>query len=170
MADRDLNISAVFSDCGKFRHLLRASWDVALPTLGVIALNPSQAGRRGPEGFAVADPSARKIAGFADRLGFGGFVLGNLYDFIATDPKDMKRAGYPRSPACDDYLRTLVQESCGSVLCAWGTNARGLSRPREVLSLLRSLGVKPKALRLTDDGIPWHPLMLPYTCTLTEFA
>jgi len=168
MSDRDQHFSAVFSDCGAYRHLLRSWWDPARPTLGVIAYNPSEAGRQGPEGFAVGDPSARKIAGFADRLGFGSFVLGNCFDFIATKPLALKRAGYPRSAECDAWLRTVVQESGGNVLCAWGTNARGLARPAEVLALLRELGVKPKALRITDDGIPWHPLMLPYTCTLLE--
>lgn len=169
MSDRDLHFSAVFSECGAFRHLLRSWWDSSRPTLGVIAYNPSDAGRMGPEGFVVGDPTARKIAGFADRLGFGGFVLGNLYDFIATKPLVLKRAGYPRSVECDAWLHTVVQESGGRVLCAWGTNARGLARPAEVLMLLRSLGAKPQALRIADDGIPWHPLMLPYTCTLLEF-
>lgn len=124
----------------------------------------------GPKGFAVGDPSARKIAGFADRLGFGGFVLGNLFDFISSKPLALKRAGYPRSAECDAWLRTVVQESNRNVLCAWGANARGLARPTEVLALLRELDVTPKALKITDDGIPWHPLMLPYTCTLKELT
>lgn len=168
MADRDLHFSAVFSDCGTYRHLLRSWWNSSRPTLGVIALNPSEAGRVVVDGVVRGDPSARKIAGFADRLGFGGFVLGNCFDYIATKPLALKRAGYPRSAECDAWLRTVVQEGNGNVLCAWGTNARGLSRPGEVLALLGSLGVNPKALKITDDGIPWHPLMLPYTCSLLE--
>jgi hypothetical protein len=170
VADRDLNISAVFSDCGRFRHILRAYWDSSRPTLGWCCLNPSQAGRLGPDGFAIGDPSARKMVGFSDRLGFGSLVLANLYDFAATDPDDLKGAGYPRSPNADFWIRKMAQEAAGQVVCAWGTNARKLSRPAEVLALLRAAGACPQALRVTPDGIPWHPLMLPYSCTLQPFG
>lgn len=170
MADRELNITAVFSDCGRFRHILRACWDSSRPTLGWCGLNPSDAGRLGPDGFAIGDPSARKMAGFSDRLGFGSLVLANLYPFIATLPSDLKAAGYPRSADADDWIRTMAREACGQVVCAWGTNARKLSRPAEVLDLLRAAGARTHALRVTDDGIPWHPLMLPYSCTLQPFG
>ncbi|HEX7687318.1 MAG TPA: DUF1643 domain-containing protein [Burkholderiaceae bacterium] len=168
MSDRDLNITAVFSDCGRFRHILRACWDSSRPTLGWICLNPSQAGRPGGDGFVVGDPSVRKMAGFSADNGYGGLVLANLFDFIATDPREMKAAGYPRSPNADDWIRTAAREAGGHVVCAWGTNARKLSRPTEVLALLRSAGARTMALRLTDDGIPWHPLMLPYSCKLVD--
>jgi hypothetical protein len=153
--------SAVFSDCGRFRHILRRSWDVSRPSVGYICLNPSIAGSD------IDDPSVMRMVGFADRLGFGGFSLANLYDFIATDPKDLKRGGFQRSPEADEWIRRVVQETT-EVICAWGAHARGLSRPDEVMALLRGLGVRPKALALTADGIPRHPLMLPYSCELIE--
>lgn len=169
MSDRDLNISAVFSDCGKFRHILRACWDSSLPALGFCCLNPSTAGRPGRFGRATeGDPSVRKMAGFSERLGYGALVLVNLFDYIATDPKDLKAAGYPRSEDRDHWIRKMAQECDGNVVCAWGANARNLSRPVDVLDMLRSMGVKPKALRLSADGTPWHPLMLPYSCELID--
>lgn len=171
MSDRDLNISAVFSDCGRFRQILRARWDTSRPTLGWLCLNPSDAGRLDPAlGYVKGDPSVRKMAGFSDRLGFGALVLGNLYDYIATYPKDLKSAGYPRSLDADQWLARLVQEAGGQVVCGWGRNAAKLSRPAEVLAQLRALGAKPKALLLLDDGTPGHPLMLPYSCQLQDLA
>jgi hypothetical protein len=168
VADRDLNITAVFSDCGRFRHILRACWDSSRPTLGWICLNPSQAGRPGDDGLVVGDPSVRKMANFSADNGYGSLVLANLFDFIATDPRDMKAAGYPRSSDANDWIRTVAWEARGHVVCAWGTNARKLSRPAEVLGLLRAVGARPLALRVTPDGVPWHPLMLPYSCKLVD--
>lgn len=60
--------------------------------------------------------------------------------------------------------------SVDTMICAWGAEARGMSRPSEVLSLLRKLGVKPHALARTKDGIPRHPLYLPYTSVPTPLA
>lgn len=155
--------SAIISDCGKFRYLLRRAWDISRPALGFIMLNPSVADAD------QDDPTIRKCIGFAERLGFGAIVVTNLYAYRATDPANLKRAGYPRGPENDEWIRKAIME-CGPIVCAWGSNARGLSRPAEVLLILRGLQVKRQALAFTDDGIPRHPLMLPYTCTLTEFA
>lgn len=153
---------AVFSPCGRFRHLLWRCWDAALPTMGYCCLNPSTAGKD------VEDQSSLKFRGFAERNGCGSYITSNLYDFKATDPKDLKAAGYPLSEQADHAIRVAAQLSRIFVV-AWGANARGLSRPIEVLALLRSLGVKPFALALTADGIPRHPLMLPYSSELQPF-
>lgn len=155
--------SAVISGCGQYRYLLRRSWDIARPALGFIMLNPSTADAD------QDDPTIRKCIGFAERLGYGAIVVTNLFALRATDPADLRRAGYPRGPENDEWIRRGIMES-GPVVCAWGTNARGLVRPAEVLLILSGLRVKLQALALTDDGIPRHPLMLPYTCQLTEFA
>ncbi len=152
---------AFISHCGQYRYVLRRSWDVGLPALGFIMLNPSTADA------SEDDPTIRKCIGFAQRLGFGAIAVTNLYAYRATKPVALKAGGYPRGPENDAWIERVARETSATV-CAWGVNARNLSRPREVLGLLREAGVQPKALRLTDDGIPWHPLMLPYTCTLLE--
>jgi hypothetical protein len=152
-------VSAVISPCGQFRYLLRRSWDISRPAVTFVMLNPSTADAE------QDDPTIRKCRGFADRLGFGALNVVNLFAFRATKPADLKRAGYQRGPECDEWIARAVRET-GNVICAWGSNARGLVRPAEVIDILRGAGMKPTALRLTDDGIPWHPLMLPYDCTL----
>lgn len=153
---------AVFSPCGDFRPLLWRCWNQTLPTLGFCCLNPSTAGAE------REDQSSRKFRGFAERLGFGGYLTSNMYDFIATDPKDLKAAGFPRSDKAD-FAIELTARLTHTFVCAWGAHARGLSRPAEVLRIVRAAGATPKALAFTADGIPRHPLMLPYTCTLLPF-
>ncbi|MCY1169393.1 hypothetical protein D9M73_94210 [compost metagenome] len=150
---------ALVSPCGKFRYTLSRCWDEDLPWVTFIMLNPSTADAQ------EDDATIRKCIGFCRRLGFGGFWVVNLFAFRATDPKDLKRASYPVGPDNDIHLASAVALG-GEVICAWGSNAKGLSRPAEVLAILKKMGRKPMALQINAGGIPAHPLMLPYTCTL----
>lgn len=159
-------MEAVFSSCGRFRSLLWDVWDEALPMLPWCLCNPSVAGQRDADGTMKDDPTWRKGRGFSERLGYGGMVFCNPWDFCATKFKDLRAAGYPVHPDNDRYILKACAMGDGKVVCAWGANARGLSRPVEVLRLIRSAGYKPMALRRLADGLPEHPLMLPYTCTL----
>ena len=155
--------SAIISDCGQFRYILRRSWDISRPALGFVMLNPSTADAN------QDDPTIRKCIGFAERHGFGAIVVTNLFAHRATDPANLKRAGYPVGEQNDFWISSAARDA-EAVVCARGVNARKLTRPGEVLALLKAAGRKPHALRITFDGMPCHPLMLPYTCTLTEFA
>jgi hypothetical protein len=146
--------NALISACGLFRYWLTRTWDPALPVLVFVMLNPSTADAR------LDDPTIRKCIEFARRMGYGGIVVVNLFAFRATNPKDLKAAGYQVGRDNDQYIKEACQGR--DVVCAWGSNARGLARPSVVLALLRAWGVMPMALRLTDDGVPWHPLMLSY--------
>jgi len=151
-------VSAVISPCGKFRYRLTRQWGegAALP---FVMLNPSTADAE------QDDPTIRKCVGFAKRMGYDGIEVVNLYAYRATKPADLKKAGYPRGPENDRHIEAaLVESHANSVICAWGVNARGLSRPTEVLEIIRRTGMRPTALKLTDDGIPCHPLMLAYDC------
>lgn len=157
----DMKRSAVISECGKYRYILRRSWDISRPALGFVMLNPSTADAD------KDDPTIRKCIGFADRMGFGAIVVTNLFAHRATDPANLRRAGYPIGPDNDFWIEQGARES-EMVVAAWGANARNLDRPRQVLQLLTLHCKRPHALRLTADGIPCHPLMLPYTCNLME--
>lgn len=150
---------AVFSDCGTFRMELSRIWDDSLPKVAWCCLNPSVAGRD------IDDPTARKIYGFSSRGGFGGYYLVNLYSYIATLPTSLRSAGWLVGPGNDAFIEAAVHKAGGRIVCAWGADARGLARPVEVTSILKRLGARRLALRLTADGIPCHPARLPYSLT-----
>jgi hypothetical protein len=65
-------------------------------------------------------------------------------------------------------MEWVAAHTGGQMICAWGSNVKGLSRPVEVLEKLRSWGVTPLALRVNGDGMPAHPVMLPYACVPVE--
>jgi hypothetical protein len=154
---------AVFSPCGLYRYELSRLWDASLPTMVRIGLNPSRAGAE------VDDQTARKDVGFAQRLGCGSVLAGNLYGYIATDPDDLRAAGHPVGPDNDAHLVRMCTTPGAVVVCAWGGEAHGLPRVAEVHALLRRLSVATWALRINKDGTPAHLLYLPYTCQLQTY-
>jgi len=157
---------ALLSDCGRFRYKLWRIFDETLPLLVFVMLNPSVADA------SVNDPTVLKCMGFAHRLGFGGIVVVNMFAYRATKPSDLKKAGWPTGGEMNTLTISDAAKAAkvwgGEVVCAWGVNARGRPEAAEMLALLRGCGVVPKALRLTPDGVPWHPLMLPYSCQLQD--
>jgi hypothetical protein len=154
-------MSATISACGKFRYRLSRSWDDG-PRLLFVMLNPSTADAE------VDDATIRRCITFARAEGFCKLEVVNLFAFRATDPKDLRRAGYPVGPENDRHITDAVRAS-DAVCLAWGANVAGLERPQIVLPMLRSLGVQLQCLRITRSGYPQHPLMLPAACRLMPF-
>lgn len=152
---------ATMSECGKFRYRLWRKWGEGSPLL-FIMLNPSTADAE------VDDPTIRRCLKFAQAHAFGELEVVNLFAYRATDPQDLKRAGYPVGPDNDAYIEAAADAA--AVCVAWGSHAAGLERPDMVLQQLRALGVKPQCLRITRGGYPQHPLMLPSSCRLMPFA
>ncbi len=157
----DIRRNATVSACGKYRYRLWREW-AGGPRLLFVMLNPSTADD------VEDDATIRRCYGFASRAGFGSLEVVNLYAYRATKPADLKAAGYPVGPTNDHHIADAVRDA-GMVCVAWGANVAGLSRPGEVLTLLRDMGVHIKCLRITRSGYPQHPLMLPSDCTLQPF-
>lgn len=154
---------ALISECTKFRYLLLRQWDESLPLLLFVMLNPSTADGR------FDDATIRRCIGFARAMGFGGFYVANLYAYRTPKPEELRKARYPIGPDNDKHIAwalTKVRDVCA----AWGGDAKGLARPADVLKLIRAAGHQPKALALTGDGIPRHPLYLPASSRLQPLA
>lgn len=136
-------LSATADIRGDYRYTLTRVWDRARPMITYMLLNPSTADA------TELDPTLRRCVGFADREGFGGMLILNLYAFRTKDPEVMLAAVDPVGPEND---RVLAAAS-GTVVAGWGADARParVARALELLPALHSLGV-------TKDGHPRHPL------------
>lgn len=148
-------MAAEISPCGQYRYTLKRSPLSPYPDRGTAVfcmLNPSTADA------TTDDPTIRRCRGFADYWGCNGIVVVNLYALRSTDPRGLWNHADPVGPDNDFWLRSVARD-CGTVVCAWGANARP-DRVRQVVELLRSVGAQIRCLGQTKDGAPRHPLYI----------
>lgn len=154
MGDLFMDRTAVLSDCGQYRYQLGRRWGDGQALVWVM-LNPSTADH------IENDATIRKCIGFTNRLGFNALTVVNLFAFRARDPKVMRKAADPVGPDNDRHIAEVASTG-GLTICAWGPNGGHLRRDLQVISRLRNAGVDLHCLRITSNGSPGHPLMLPY--------
>jgi len=150
--------NATFSMCRTWRYELRRIWDDRKPFVLFICLNPSTADE------TKNDPTVTRCIKYAERWGYGGMVMANIFAFRATKPKVMKAFHAPIGPENDRYLKQL-HSMAGITICAWGNHGKFKNRGIEVYSFLRS----PYCLKTTGSGHPGHPLYLRADARPTPF-
>lgn len=141
---------------GEFRYLLWRNWGFERWMLFVM-LNPSTADA------SVDDPTIRKCKEFARRRN-RNLVVANLYAYRATDPRNLKAAGYPVGPDNDYWLRLALETLNPRVVVAWGA---GRAITGEIAGALT--GRDLWCLGRTKSGNPRHPLFLSYATTLEKW-
>lgn len=145
---------ALFSPCRRWRYLLWRRWDEARPLANFLMLNPSTADE------VKLDPSCTRARIYAERWGYGGLIVTNLFGWRATDPDEMKAAKDPVGRGNDGAILAAAREAA-IVVCAWGNHGAHNERSGHVLSRLRSAGLSLHMLRINGSGEPAHPLYLP---------
>ena len=145
---------ASYSDCEAYRYGLERVW-AAGPRVAFVMLNPSTATE------TANDPTVERCERRARALGFGGFAVGNIFGFRATDPKVMRAVADPVGPANDTAILAMAA-AADRVVCAWGTHGVHLGRGVAVAALLRGVGVPLYHLGLSKAGMPKHPLYIGY--------
>ncbi len=156
-------MSAVISDCGKYRyHLTRRISDVARRIVWILT-NPSVADAE------KNDPTIRRVIGFSRRLGYGMISVVNMYAFRATLPFDLTRTADPVGPDNDAWIRNAVG-GADLVVAAWGAPTFASQRAEELRRLLRDRKVSLWCLGQTAKGHPRHPLYLPKDAPLYRWV
>lgn len=155
--------TATISECGKFRYTLGRRWSDGPKLLAFVMLNPSTADAD------QDDATIRRCIKFAQAHGYDALEVVNLFAYRATDPKDLRKAGWPAGPDNDVHIEAVAR-AANAVCVAWGANVAALERPQIVLPLLRKIGTPILCLRITRSGHPQHPLMLPSSCRLELFT
>lgn len=144
---------ARLSDDGKYRYALWRDWNAMQPRLTVVMLNPSTADANHD------DPTIRRVRGFAQREGFGGMEVVNLFAYRATDPRQLDTVDDPVGPENHGWLAAYLGQA-NTVLAAWGASA--LDRPRgyAMIGFVHSIATRRplQHLGLTGAGEPRHPL------------
>lgn len=149
----------------EYRYTLKRIWDEAKPHILFVMMNPSTAD------IDVDDPTVAKCGRLARKWGYGGLYVGNTFAYRATEQKRLLEVEDPVGPENDRYLIEMARDS-DVVVFAYGTpvDKRLRARGEQVARLLcEKASVTPQVLRLSKQGIPWHPLYLPETVVPVEW-
>ena len=147
--------AAVFSPSRIYRYTLcREVNPDGTGTCAWIMLNPSTADEH------VLDPTLTRCFNYTRLWGYRYMLIGNIFAYRATDPKDMQAQTDPIGILNDQYLDKIVLQS-DKVICGWGTTQHKYfsERGHDVLNVVR-MSTDPYALKITKDGHPSHPLYL----------
>lgn len=159
--------TAVFSACGRYRHRLDRDLEREGPCAAVFGVNPSTAGAD------ESDNTISRVCGFAERLGWGRFIMANAHDWISTDVKALARQPIPMSDEGRRHLAAIVAEA-DILVAAWGPLSK-LPPPLRgnwaaIWHLARAAGKPLLCWGRARDGHPRHPLMLPYETALEPWS
>jgi len=146
----------MFSRDRGWRTLLWRCWDRSLPVANFIMLNPSTADEH------KLDPSCTRARNYAERWGFGGILVTNLFAFRSTQPEKLKTAKDPVGRGNDAAIVKAAKRAA-LVVCAWGNHGRYRGRSAALLRKLLEENIPLHALRVGAQGEPAHPLYLPGT-------
>ncbi len=116
------------------------------------------------------DNTIAKCCGFAQRMGFGGIAVVNLFAYRATKVRvlykridDAFDAVGPSNDAWTAAAFAYAARTSGFVVPAWGKpNPRIRARVAHVRRLIDEAAVAARCLGTNKDGSPGHPLMLSY--------
>jgi hypothetical protein len=142
----------LFSPCGLYRYRLeRETGDKTTP----------------------ADPTIRKVDGFAERHVVHRYIVVNEFGFVATDIKKLRDVRDPVGPENDRHIEQAYRDADRHIF-AFGTLAKLPPRLRgryvQILGIARRVGVKLECFGVGQDGQPRHPLMLGYDTPIVEWV
>ena len=153
------------TDDNKARFVLGEKGENPLICVGV---NPSTAEPN------KLDPTLRLVKGWANRLGYDGWIMLNLYPQRATNPNDLHEGC--RIPLMEQNLRhwniIFHKYNWVTVWAAWGTliekrcYLKGwLENYANIVDECRWITIG----KLSNAGHPHHPLYLPRTSEVAPF-
>ena len=149
---KQLHKTAVISKSEEYRYKLTRTWDEDKGKVLFIMLNPSTANH------IENDLTTIRCINFAEKWGYGGIMIGNIYPFRAKRPKDLRKWLKTQNQRANFYYINVshVKEMANEadiIVCAWGCNYKdGIPEWVEELGDLHYL-------ELCDDGFtPKHPL------------
>jgi hypothetical protein len=142
---------AVISECGRYRFQLWRIWDETKPLVLWIMHNPSTADEN------YDDPTIRRVISFSKSWGYGGVYVGNLFPYRSTNPDQLLKKDFSEICPAENISHTYRMKSlCQEYILAYGNPIIKDFSPN-------FFDDDWKALKVTKDGNPCHPLYLKST-------
>lgn len=144
---------AEFSSCRSYRYALWRIWDVGLPLVMFVGLNPSTANE------SENDATIKSVCRIAKSNNYGGVYMMNCFAYISTDPYALAQLEY--TPLSEHYIANeqwlkQVAAQCKDVVFAWGNFSIIQAYGRD--DILSKMFPQAMALQLNKNGSPKHPL------------
>ena len=158
-----LENDAVISDCGKYRYLLRRTWDHAKPRALLVMLNPSTADAR------QDDATIRSCVRLLSGLAAAALRVMNVYGWRATKPKDLLAAPDPCGPGNEQCIEAAIQR-CDIAIAAWGAWPPADAASVYILNAVRTVRPAMFCFGKTKHGAPKHPLYIKSGTPLESFC
>ena len=156
-------MSAIISECGKYRYRLEREIAASGPVYAFFGVNPSTADA------SVDDATVRKWKGFVSRWGGSRFIVGNVFAFRATDVRELASASDPFGPVNSEHIRKISEDADILVPC-WGSRGKLPRHLRhhleDTMKTLRDFEKPVMTFGLSQSDDPLHPLMLGYSTVL----
>ncbi len=156
-------MSAVISECGKYRYSLDRDVAETGAVFAYFGVNCSTADA------SIDDQTVIKWIGFTKRNGGRRFIVGNPFAFRSTDVKNLATCPDPVGPDNQRHILEIIAAADVIVPC-WGSRAKVPEKLRPHFDALKMLifasGKPVKIFGLTKSGDPKHPLMLGYDTPL----
>jgi len=148
--------TAKLSECGTYRYSLTRVWDGSFRLLPFVMLNPSTADA------LQDDATIRRCCSFAQREGYGGIYVVNLFAYRATKPAVLMKVGAAVAIGSENaaefrHMMGLAQVS-SKVVCAWGANPLAETIGQDFVRRAQSMKADLFCLGKTTSGAPRHPL------------
>jgi hypothetical protein len=146
-----------------YRYILQRTWGDPKDLVMYLMLNPSTATE------IENDPTVERCQRRALSMGYGSFVVTNLFALRSTDPKALYESNSPIGEYNDKYILEYADKA-RMVICAWGNHGNYMRRGSEVVDKLSKLySEKLHCLKITKIGNPYHPLYVSYKTTPIPF-
>jgi hypothetical protein len=152
-------MNAVISDDGKYRYFISRTWGSDRKVVTFIGLNPSTADAK------QNDPTVLKCIRFAKSWDATKLLMVNLFAYRSSNPRDLWRVANPVGADNDGWILRAVEEA-DIVVAAWGNNGSYIGRANEVAKRFHG---QLRALRVTKQGMPGHPLYIPAETKLIRY-
>ena len=149
--------TADISECGTWRYELRRRWNLNLPSMLVIMLNPSTADHRRD------DQTIRRVWKRASHSGHGELIVGNLGAGRSFNPYTWMRMEDPIGPRNNDVLESLLYEAHrnqSTVVVGWGAHGAFMQRDDWFLAAAKRAKVTLYCYEHTRKRFPRHPLYI----------
>lgn len=153
---------AIFDQKRGYRFILWRFWNDA-PRVLFICLNPSTADEYSD------DPTLKRCYAFAEKWGYGGIYLCNLFSYRTTRPDLLADVEGEVLHAANIPAIMMATKLVVMTIAAWGDGVEIVKNGQSVAQNIKKIITPALCFGLTQKGNPKHPLYISGDSELVDY-